>query len=82
MNVDMDAFAEVVGDEISALRQGTEMSRADMALESGFSSASMFNWETGRTDISLANFFVLCLKYGDHPSDVLRRIEQKMLLEY
>lgn len=75
-------FAFYVGYELRKLREGTGLSVAELAKEVGVSAATISAWESGRSNLSLNNFRKICTNLGDHPSDVLRRIEQQMLLDF
>lgn len=79
--MDGEAYVEIIGEHLRDIREAGNFSVAEIAKKLKVSPATIYSWEGGRTKITAAAFMAVCLALGEHPSDIMRRVEQSVLTE-
>lgn len=76
-----EAYVEIIGEELRTIREAGNFTVPEVARKLKMSPATIYNWESGKTKISTPAFMAYCLALGEHPSDIMRRVEQTVLTE-
>ena len=77
-----DLYDEIVGEVLKDSREKLGLSQAEAGREIGVTGATMSNWENARSRLPVVTLMRYSLHVlGEHPSDVMRRIEQRLLGE-
>lgn len=80
--MDGGGYEDIAREELRWMRKSCNLSQADLGAELGVTGQTVGMVENGRQGISFGYFVRACLILGDHPSDVMRRVEQQAMLEF
>lgn len=73
------AYGEAIGAELKSLRTTLGLTQFDVSESLGVSHTLISHWETGESRISFEHFMAICVEYGEFASDVLKRIEIRVM---
>lgn len=76
-----EAYVEILGEHLKEVREAANFTVQEVSKKLRVSVGTVYNWENGNTRITAASFMALCLVLGEHPSDIMRRVEQTVLSE-